>query len=114
MTQTTNEILTLTTIEAELFQHDDGEFPHIITLVTMAHIEDIVAHTINNMMELFKEYSEYVTVSHKYAKFLGSEDENDDITLTPATLVLLLSYSKDRQRIIILELADSKEHFSVH
>ena len=113
MTQT-SEILNLTEIDAELFQHEDGEFPHIITLVTMANIEEVVAHTINNMMDLFEEYSEYVTISHKYAKFMGSEDEDNDITLTPATLVLLLSYSQDRQRIIILELADSKEHFSVH
>ena len=113
MTQT-SEILTFTEIDAELFQHDDGEFPDYITIVTLDEVDEVVTDTIKRMLFFFREHSDVVKVVMAFAHEIGSEDGEDNIVLTPSMLVLVLSYNEERKRIICLELATSKEAFSVH
>jgi hypothetical protein len=109
-----NDILTFTHIDSELFKHDDGEFPGFITIVTAPYPADVVTETVQRMMTFFEEYVDIVSVSNVRTSEISHGDGSADTLLTPSTLVLLLRYSEDRERLIILELATSRETLLIH
>lgn len=108
-----SEIITLTDIDAELFENSKGEFPTLLTFITLTNPDDIVKHAIRRMLDFFDDYSEPITVDFAFAAEIVHADDSKD-TLTPATLGILVQYNEDQERMIILELADSIEHFSIH
>ena len=113
----TSEVISLTTIEPELFQNDEGKFPTLITLVTAYKPDDIVTAVLNRMDALFTEYHKTnpndLTVIVDSASHIKDTDGDIQAIITPDTLVLLLDYGAD-SRMITLQLGTSPNDFTVH
>jgi hypothetical protein len=113
VTQTDN-IITFTEVTAELFEHDDGEFPSLISVVTAPLTSEIVDSLITRMLPLFDESTDLVEVTFLHATKITHKESSEDTLLTPNTLVLILGYSEERERVITLELASTKEELRIH
>ena len=119
------KLISFTKLEANFFQYDEsGDLPFAIFIAAAPHPDFIVENTILKITEFWTEYSQQYLgneidlsrISTTEISYGNSKDTADltDIKITSNTLILILSYSEDRERLITLELSDNPETFTLH
>ena len=125
MTQTTTKLIEFTQLEANFFHYDEGgDLPYAMFLAASPTPDPVVENTIKKITDFWTEYLrnnptdnvDLSRISTTKISYGHSEDDDNltDIIITPDTLVMILSYSEDRERIVTLELSSMPGSFTVH
>jgi len=114
-----SKIISLTTIDVEMFMDEEGNFPTFITLLTSPNPDHVVTLVVGRMTDLFIEYAqefpwEDFTVVHKSAEHIRDKTDDTTTLITSDTLALVLNYEDSGDRLITLELGYSQNDFSIH
>ena len=116
-------IISFTHLGANFFQYDEeGELPFAMCIVASLNPDIIVENTITKITEFWSEYLrqnpidniDLTRITTSKISYGYSEEEMTDIIINPDTLVMILSYSDERERVITLELASTPEQFTLH
>ena len=107
------KICQVDTLSEEFFKNDAGDFPVGITLVTLPDTSNIVRSMVDRILSFLTQAEESVEVSLAACKEMFFEDESLTL-LHPTTLILILDYGTDTEKMITLELASTREELSIH
>ena len=113
MTQPPNRIKEYTTIPADFFENDKGEFPTKLTIITFPESDPVVGVLIKRLVTVLTEEPDIVELELLTAKRVSSSDDSPDIYLGSSTLVLIMDFG-DYDKIVTMELSASRKDLLLH
>lgn len=126
-----SKIVKFTQLEADFFRYDaGGDLPFAITIAIHPFADNVVKITLDKITDfctVFNHQNSNIEIRISYEEvteiFFGSQEDmwvakpNEELEImriNPDTLILILRYTENREKVITLELADNIEKFTMH